>query len=91
MSKLLGVEGLPFPSLSPFPGDHDVLSYLTFSLKGSAMGPHWGQSWGRGSSGTPCFPRCFCSCHGANSPAIPTIISFCFLSFAQAGRCAGQC
>ena len=62
MSELPG--GSYLPSLPPFPDDHDVLSFLTFSLRepgaevALALGLPWGWGWGRGSPGFPPLPGC---------------------------------
>lgn len=56
MSGLLEARGLIFPSLPSFPDDHDVLSFLTFSLSEPgpevmpALGLPCGKGLGRGTS-----------------------------------------
>lgn len=65
MSGLLGKGGgLTFPSLPPLPDDHDILSFLTFSLSepDPKVMPPLGQPSGIAggdSPGTPSCPRCF--------------------------------
>lgn len=55
--------------------DHDVLSFLTFSLSepGPEVMPVQGLPCGEGRPWDPSLPRCFCSRHGAVRAVIPAL------------------
>lgn len=70
MSELAaGVAGPTFSSLTPFPDDHDVLSFLTYSLREpgpevmSALGPPRGKAGERPHSPSPGTPPPDASAH----------------------------
>lgn len=82
------------PSSPPFPDDHDILSFLTFSLSEPdpkvmpALGRPSGESRGRDSPGTPPRPRCFWS------RPVQSVLSFqplyLLLSVYLSELCSGQ-
>lgn len=95
MSGLLEARGLTFPSLPSFPDDHDVLSFLTFSLSepGPEVMPALGlpcrEGLGRGTSPGTCPSQMFLLMSWHHHTCLPAVISTCSLGSPQTRPCAG--